>query len=105
MSERLNEGEATMTNNTKKTYFAVLVTMHVHPIPSGLREPRGVFTSLQEALDYLIQAEDEWNERAGNFPFRVRINEYPTRKAADMADIGDGTESTTQAPLATHGWR
>jgi hypothetical protein len=97
----------TRTHNTKKTYFAVLVTQSVHPIPSGLREPHGVFTSLEEAREYLIEAQERWNERAGNFPFfDIRINEYGTRKAARMADIGDGTESTTQAPLATHdGWR
>lgn len=73
------------------SYFAVVATQHVHPIPAGLAEPQGVFASIEEARAYLRDNMSEWFAVAGHWPFErcTRIAEYATRKAAIAADPSD----------------
>ena len=74
------------------SYFAVLVTTHVQPVPAGLEEPHGVFATRAEALEYLSENCMEWMANGGGWPFggNIRLNEYATREAAERADVADG---------------
>ena len=74
------------------SYFAVLLTTHVRPVPRGLTEPTGIFPTLDAALEYLRETEERWTSEFGHFPHagNIRINEYATRRVARTADVSDG---------------
>lgn len=74
------------------SYFAVIVTTHVDPVPAGLEEPNGVFGSRDEVNAYLREQEEDWAALVGGWPFNrcILVNEYATRQQAEMADAADG---------------